>query len=110
MPRVGEEGRPRRDRGGRLGIVVGVDRRGADDRGPRRSGEAAASVGGGGGGWAATYSATDEGDDHRDSPGVPWASPPDHGLHGEHGPGFRKVSTKEAAGDGDDDLLRGPVV
>ena len=45
VPRVGEEGRPRWGRGRRLGIVVGVDRRGADDVWPRRSGEAAASVG-----------------------------------------------------------------
>ena len=64
-----------------------------------------ALVGGGGGGWAATYGATDEGDDHRHSSGVPLASPPYHGLHGEHGPGFRKVWTKEAPGDGDYGLL-----
>ena len=51
-----------------------------------------------------------KGDDHRDSPGVPRPSPPDHGLHGKYRPGFRKVWTKEVAGDGDYGLLRGPAV
>ena len=43
--------------------VDSLDRRGAVDGGPGRSGEAAASVGGGGGGWAAPYDTTEEVDD-----------------------------------------------
>ena len=56
VPRVGEEGWPRRGRRRQHGLFVGVVWRGAAGEGARRTGEAAVSVGGGDGGWAVFYS------------------------------------------------------
>ena len=83
-----------------LGVVIGVDRRGAQDlEKQQRQLEEAVEAG-----------TTDEGDDHQDSPGVQWAAAQNPRLYGEYGPGFRKVWTKEAADDGHNGLLRGPAV